>query len=278
MAQQNHPLIISTTQITPIKTLFEALSQQLGDISINFSENGVTILSVDFLRTIVINVKLNASEFEYYHCAEPVTLSLNVSLLFNLLKTVNNGETLTFYLDPTDNNEKYSYLGIKRENVQKKLISYNKLVLHDVDADNLEIEPIEYDCVVIMPSTSFQKIIRDMKSLSKHVEIQNVGNKIIFKCNGDTCSQETIMTDSRENSEDEASANEVAIYNKNSEEIIQGVYLLRCLSSFTKCTQLSNVVELNIANKLPITVQYNVANLGYIRLCLIPLDEEKNDV
>jgi proliferating cell nuclear antigen PCNA len=271
----NHPLIISTTQVTPIKTLFEALSQQLRDVSMTFNENGMTILTVDAHRTIVINVKLNASEFEYYHCAAPVTISLSISVLFQLLKTVNSGEILTFYLDPSPN-DKYTYLGIKRENAQKKVTSYNKLGLYDADANNIEIDPVEYSCNVIMPSISFQKIIRDMKNLSTHVEIQNVGNKIIFKCAGFECSQETIMTDSRENREEEASHNEVAIYNKNSDEIIQGVYLIRCLSSFTKCTQLSNVVELNMANKMPITVQYNVANMGYIRMCLLPLDSEED--
>lgn len=274
MNPQDYPLIISTTQFSPIKTLLEALKELLGDTGISFNEKGINILNMDMARTIVINVKLNASEFEFYHCKYPITISLNVGILHFILKSVNNGDTLTLFLEPSEN-DKFSHLVIKRENIEKNVISFNKMSLYDVDAENMEIEPISYNCTVLMPSSSFQKIVRDMKTLSKTVEIQNVDNKIIFKGQGDFCAQETIMTDSRENQDQEVSHNEVAIYNKNSpHKVIQGVFHLRYLSSFTKCTQLSNVVEINLGNKLPITVQYNVANLGYIRLCLLPIIED----
>ena len=51
---------------------------------------------------------------------------------------------------------------------------------------------------------------------------------------------------------------------------IQGVFSLKYLMLFTKCTNLCNQIQMYIKNDYPLIIQYTVASLGYIKLCLAP--------
>ena len=56
----------------------------------------------------------------------------------------------------------------------------------------------------------------------------------------------------------------------NPDEIIQGFYELRHLVLFSKCTNLCASIELYLKNDYPLIIEYMVASLGEIKLCLAP--------
>ena len=114
-----------------------------------------------------------------------------------------------------------------------------------------------------MPSSDFQKIIRDLSSISEKLEIKSVGNELIFHCNGPFASAEIRRAES-DGSMD-------FVQKQESTKIIQGEFSLKNLGYFIKCTNLCNSVEMYLENNLPLIVKYNVASLGEIRLCLAPL-------
>ena len=58
---------------------------------------------------------------------------------------------------------------------------------------------------------------------------------------------------------------------QNDDEIVQGVFLLRHLVLFTKCTNLCNTIEMYLKNDYPLIIKYTVASLGEIKLCLAPM-------
>ena len=57
-------------------------------------------------------------------------------------------------------------------------------------------------------------------------------------------------------------------------EVIQGVFSLKYLSIFTKCTNLSSSVEIYLKNAYPIILQYSIASMGTVRLCLAQKNED----
>ena len=61
------------------------------------------------------------------------------------------------------------------------------------------------------------------------------------------------------------------IQKQESSKIIQGVFSLKNLGYFIKCTNLCSQIELYLENNLPLVIKYNVASLGEIKLCLAPL-------
>jgi proliferating cell nuclear antigen len=56
---------------------------------------------------------------------------------------------------------------------------------------------------------------------------------------------------------------------------VQGVFLLKHLVLFTKCTNLCQNIELYLKNDFPLILRYTVANLGEVKLILARLIEKK---
>jgi proliferating cell nuclear antigen len=55
---------------------------------------------------------------------------------------------------------------------------------------------------------------------------------------------------------------------------VQGVFSLKYLVLFTKCTNLSSSVEIYLKNDYPLIVKFLVASLGELKLCLSPNVEQ----
>lgn len=252
-------LEIKTVQATAFKILIEALKDLLTDTCIEFDHTGLKIIATDTTHIVLVHLKLDASKFEYYKCNSKLSIGVSMLNLHKLIKTINSNDTLSLFIDEHDMN----HLGIKIENGEKNTKTTYKLTLLDLDNPRISIDPTEFNSMITLPSSDFQKICRDMYNLSEYVEIKNINNQLIFTCKGDFCQQETILCD-----------NDNGIHNittKNSDEIVQGVFMLKYLVLFTKCTNLCNTVELYLKNDYPIIVRWSVASLGEIKLALAPI-------
>ena len=250
-------LEIKTVQASSFKILIEALKELLTDTCIEFDETGMKIIAMDTSHIVLVHLKLDAPKFEHYYCKNRISIGVNMLNLHKLIKTINSTDTLTLFMDDVNIN----HLGIKIENSDKNTKTVYKLNLLDLDNPHISIDPTEFNSVITLPSADFQKICRDMSNVSDLVEIQNVGNHLIFKGAGDYCTQETILSDSEGGNITKAG---------NLCEIVQGVFKLKYLVLFTKCTNLCNTMEVFLKNNFPLVIKYSVASLGEIKLAIAP--------
>jgi len=139
--------------------------------------------------------------------------------------------------------------------------------LIEPDHEELEVPNVTFSSILNLPSTDFQKIIRDLSSISDKIEIRSVigkdGVELIFKCRGVFAEAEVRRA--------ETDGNMHYIHKQDTNKIIQGEFSLRNLGYFIKCTNLCNQIEMYLDNNLPLVIKYNVASLGVIKLCLSPL-------
>ena len=156
-----------------------------------------------------------------------------------------------------------SFLGLKFENGDIKQCKTQKLRLIEPDTDEFEEPNVSFSSVINLPSSDFQKIIRDLSCISECLEIKSVGNELIFKCEGQFATAEVKREESNGGME--------FIEKQDSSKIIQGVFSLKNLGYFIKCTNLCSQIEMYLENDLPLVVKYYVASLGTIKLCLSPL-------
>ena len=248
---------LKTVQSGAFRTLIEALKEILTDANFIFDSNGIKVMAMDSSHTVLVHLKLDAKQFELYKCNERITVGVAMMNFFKLIKTMNNNDTLTLFI--TDNNP--NDLGIRIENSEKNSITTYNLKLMDLNEETIEIPPTTFDSVITLPSTDFQKICRDMSNIAEVMEIKSIGSQLNFSCNGDFASQETILGES----------NGMSFQMTNNEnEIVQGLYALKHLVLFTKCTNLCNSIELYLKNDYPLIIKYTVASLGEIKLCLAP--------
>jgi proliferating cell nuclear antigen len=261
----NNVLTIKTVQIAPFRTLMTALKDILLETNITFQKDGIRIINMDKSHTILAHLHLNSENFEYYECKEDkIIIGVNMFHLFKLINSIDNDDTLTIYIENNDYEDGItSHLGLKFENGDIKQCKTQKLRLIEPDPEELSVPDVKFSSVINLPSSDFQKIIRDLSCISDKLEIKSVGNELIFKCSGQFASAEIHRAETNGGME--------FIMKQDSSKIIQGEFSLKNLSYFIKCTNLCNQIEVYLENDLPLVVKYHVASLGEIKLCLAPL-------
>lgn len=265
MNEENNVLTIKTVQIQPIRNMITAIKDILIDATITFTKNGMKIINFDKTHTILVNVFLNANRFEQYNCIpDKIIVCANTLHLFKVISTLSNDDTLSMYIDKADYHDGIvSHLGLQYDNGEIKQCYSQKLRLIEPDPEELVVPDVEYSTIINLPTTDFQKIIRDLNGISDRIEIKSVGSDLIFSCEGNFASSRIFRSESDGFLE--------FLQKPDASTVIQGEFSLKSLSHFIKCTPLCSHLEMYLGNDLPLIVKYDVASLGNIKLCLAAL-------
>lgn len=257
---------LQTAQSHAFRTLIEALKDVLAECVWTFSASGVKVLAMDPSHQVLCQLRLDGDKFDRYFCPQTLRLGINMIHFHKLIKTMTNNDTLTLFVDERDMNR----LGIRIENAEKNTVTTFRFAFMDLNDEDVDLPPAQFSSVVTLSSLEFCKIVRDSHSIADTVEIKSVGQQMIFSCKGEFASQQTIIGSVAPPNEDGTPAA------AEDTEIVQGHFSLKYLSLFTRCTSLSQQVELYIKNDFPIVISLNCASLGVIRLALCPLSSMDN--
>lgn len=265
MNEDSNVLTIKTVQIQPIRNMITAIKDILTDATITFTKDSFKIINFDKTHTILVNVVLHASKFEEYKCVpDKIIVCANTLHLFKVISTMSNDDILSMYIDQSDYHDGIvSHLGLQYDNGEIKQCYSQKLRLIEPDMEELIVPDVEYSTIINLPTSDFQKIIRDLNGISDRIEIKSVGNDLIFSCEGTFASSRIFRSESDGNME--------FIQKSDASIVIQGEFSLKSLSHFIKCTPLCSQLEMYLGNDLPLIIKYDISSLGQIRLCLASL-------
>lgn len=257
--KSNVAVEVKTVQSTAIRILIEGLKDILTDVNFTFDEDGIKLLCMDGSHVSLVRLMLEANNFEYFHCTKKMSVGLNMTNLYRLIKSVGNNDTLTFKILTENTNE----MVIDIHNAEKQSNTSFSLKLLDVDADVFNIPEAEFETVITMPSVDFQRITRDMANISDTIEISCIEDKLFLSCEGDFASQQTSIG---------GTTNGLQMNKKEKVDKVGGLFQLKFVNLFTKCTNLCSNIEIYLKNDYPLLLKYSVASLGYVLFCLAPKD------
>jgi len=235
----------------------------------------IKISTVDISKSSVTYVKLNASKFESYYCKDPITIGVDTGVLFKSIKSANRRETITLSMDQNDPDKLRVELA---DLFQGKIKAYN-IPLLALETKMVQLQEMEFDYVINMPSVQFQQIIKDMHLLEcKIVEIKSVGKQLIFSSEDGIADFKTSISEIddysinkdqkkvlQQNGEDLRSVK----FSKHSTKIVQGRFKLSYLLNFIKASHLCESMNILLTNDKPLILEYHVADLGVLRLLLM---------
>eukprot|EP00494_Astrolonche_serrata_P022072 UN22328 len=201
--------------------------------------------------------------FEEYNCKEDITLGLNLTNLSKILKCSGSKDSLEINAEDTENIT-FSFV-----NPGEDKCATFKLKLFDIDAEHLGIPDTEYSCTVTMASSEFSRICRDMAVLGDSVKITASKAGVQFETKGDIGSGDLLFKQSTDGQEQ-------GVKVEISEDVSQ-CFALRYLSSFSKSSILSSQVTLNMAEGVPLMVEYSIGDLGHIKFFLAPKVEDDDE-
>lgn len=272
-------LELKTTQTASIKVLTDTLNSLLTDVNFVFypalieletdvskQMGGLIIKEINKTGTILVYVRLDADKFDSYNYnyhKNKISLGINLGNLLKCLKCMSHYDTMTWAIESEDINK----LIIILESTERKEKKTFKLNLMDLEDEKYEVEPIDFPYSITLPSQDFHKYCKDMFSATDKIEIMCTNNKVIFSGMGELGQIDFEI----------AETNGGLIIETNQtclDEIVQGLFELRFLIIFTKCTNLCNSVTLYLKNDYPLIVKYSIAALGEIKLVLSPSKPE----
>ena len=235
-----------------IKTLVDLLQHNLKMAYFKISENGICLRMMDAGQKILFNVFLDGTKFNIYKYKYKSTnynIGVNLLHLFRMIKSIKKKDSITLFI-----REGSSDLGIEvspRDN-SRTTTSY----LKTFSTENLDIEmPKGYKNSIIINSSEYQKMCKDMNSIGPLITIHsNMNGLISFKCDDNNIyKREVIFGTEDSDSEDED------IDNQYSE-----VYNTEQLHRITKISGLHQKLNIFVEPRLPILFKSNVGALGAI--------------
>jgi proliferating cell nuclear antigen len=299
-------LYIHTKKIPAIKSLIEALKEIFRDVSIKFTPKvvipneadpsksrttgGMYITALNSNGNILVRLHLEADKFCYYKCQPDnnknyIMLGVNMTNFFKLIKFLNNDDELYMIYNKMSQNQ----LNLQYVNNTKNLTTNYYLNLLDLKDENIVIGKQKFDFMISMSSNDFHGLIKNMSIIAEHVDIKfintDTGYSLSFSCLGEFASQESVFngsTSSRKDGDHDEKNMTINVRknedsddladgeSKNNSNIIQGVYELKALSLFSRCSSLCPTIELYIKNDSPMVIKYRVADMGSVHLILTP--------
>lgn len=239
-----------TVKASPVRTLVDAVKDILTEVNLEIDNIGIKIMAMDGTHTILVHMRLYADRFDEFFCHQKCILGVDFVNLNKMVKQIKNEDSLLLFMEKSN----MSRLGIRIMNGEKQMVTTKYLNLMELDIKPIEIPAVHFPSVITMPSLDFQNIIKDLIQLGDKVEIKSAEQELSFRLEGgEFGSQETICH-----------------MPTPQKEIVQGYFLLKPLSLFTKCTAMSSDIMIYLKNNYPIIIEYSVSGLGEIKLALAP--------
>lgn len=256
-------------QAATLKKTLDAVKELVSDANFDCSDSGIALQAMDNSHVALVALLLRATAFQPYRCDSALSLGISLASLSKILKCANNDDIVTISADDGQDSLKLMFESKKQERV-----SEYELKLMDIDAERLGIPDTPYEAVIKMSSVEFQRICRDLLTISESIVIDVTKDGIKFSASGDLGSGAVFIKNGSSIEEDEENSTSIHLSSP-----VSLTFSLKYLVNFTKATPLSATVNLSMSNEVPLLVEYKVSEVGHIRYYLAPKigdDEEGN--
>jgi proliferating cell nuclear antigen len=202
---------------------------------------------------------LRAEGFDPYRCDRNISLGINLGSMSKILKCSAGDDVITIKAEDSGDNVTFVF-----ESPSTDRVSDYQLKLMDIDSEHLGIPDTNYDAILKMPSSEFQRICRDLATVGDSVAISCSKEGVKFSASGELGSGNISLKQTASiDKEDEA-----VVIDLN--QAVTLTFALRYLNLFTKATPLSPTVTLSFSKDVPLLVEYKIHEIGYARFYLAP--------
>jgi len=247
------------------KKILDSIKDLVDNANFDCSPTGITVQAMDSSHVSLVAMLLKKDGFLHYRCDRNISLGINLASLTKVLKCAGNEDKMT--IRAQDNPDTVTFIF---ESPDDDRVAEFDLKLMNIDSEVLGIPDQEYDAILKISSSHFQKICRDLASIGDTVVIEASKSSVTFQVSGDMGTSKLQLK--RGNKVDSEDAMSIDL-----KEPVSLIFALRYLNFFTKATALCNTVQLSLSKDVPVVVEYRVEDMGYIRYYLAPkVDEESS--
>lgn len=253
-----------TSEAYHIKILAELLSNNIKTGCFEIDQDGIRLTMMDAHRRILIDLKLLAENFSLYKFKAPKGettkfLGINLGHFHKMLKSIKKKDSLQLYIDDNEPND----LAIKVIPKENNRITTSYVKIQSIQ--NLECDiPNDYQKPVIVSSSEFQKMIKDMGNIGNTVTVNSKGFRLQFNCDAGGILKRKVDFGETEDSDGDSDDDDEG-------EMYDQTFATEQLSRITKMAGLST--HMKIFPGLPLLFRTNVGSLGEISVYIKSKEE-----
>jgi proliferating cell nuclear antigen PCNA len=242
-----------------IKALAEVLQNILTDVCFSYDSTGISLLTTDNKNNLLVQLHLNADSFDEYYCPKPVAVGLNLQHLHKMLKSIKKKDVVSMFIKKTDPQQ----LGITttQSDTLQQVTSHIKM--QRISLIDTEI-PTDYGHPIHIQTTTYQKMCKDIQSISNEIDIFAKDSYLKFSCKKDGMYAREIP---------------FGELDKESEsEEYTDVFNTKSLSQLIKISGLNQRMQVYIPTKnerkeIPLKVSINTGQLGKLEIYIKSRDQ-----
>lgn len=245
-----------TSEAFLIKILAELLQNNIKTSCFVIDHRGIKLRMMDHHRKILIDITLDAESFSMYRfrADQPKSVGLNLNHFHKMLKTIKKKDSLQLFINddfPTD-------LGIRVIPKENNRITTSTIKILNVQ--NLDIDLPgggSYGKPVIVPSSEYQKTIKDMNNIGNIINIVSKNFHIKFQSDAGGILKRKVEFGELEDSDDDSEKEQVE-YNQD--------FYTEQLIRICKISGLSTNLQMYTKENQPLLIRSSIGNIGKISI------------
>ena len=250
---KNYIFCASTPAAYLIKGVAEILQTTLKTSCFQLKHGGLYLRQMDENRSTLIDLTLNAENFEVFYFSKPrgssIFIGLTLTHLYKLLRTAKKKDSIKLYILETSPNE----IGIEVRTKGANRVTTSFLKIQQVQNILVDI-PIGYNAAPVdIHSHEFQKIYKDILSIGKTVKISTAGGKIQFDVDAGSIVKRRVEYGDVDGSREEK--------NRYAE-----VFDTSQLVKLSKISNLSSMLNVYTEPNLPFLIKSSIGDIGHISI------------
>ena len=253
-----------------IKILAELLQNNIKTACFEIDENGIKLCMMDHHRTILIEIYLESENFTLYKfkSKEKLFLGINLNHFHKMLKSIKKKDSMQLFIKDDAPND----LGIKVIPKENNRITTSYVTIQEIQTIDIDV-PEGYGKPIIVPSSEYQKMCKDMAHIGSGINIVAKNFHIKFRCNaGGVMKRNVEFGEISDSDEDEQEEENVVEYNQD--------FDTDQLSRITKISGLSTNIQIYAKKGKPLLFKSAIGSLGKISIYIKSKDliEKENSV
>lgn len=241
------------------KKIVDALKELVNEANFDCNAAGISLQAMDTTHVALASLLLRQDGFENYRCDRNIPLGINLNSLVKVLKSANTNDSITFRAEDSGDS-----LGLTFESPNGERVCDYELKLMALDTEHLGIPEQPYDAMVGLGTNEFSKIIRDLSALDESCEIVINEDNVRFTAKGEIGSG-SICVRARDAVDKEDQAVNISAQRK-----VYTKLSLKFLTIISKASPLAERVVIGITEDQPVSIEYKIGDIGYLRYYLAP--------
>jgi proliferating cell nuclear antigen PCNA len=233
-----------------MKIMSELVSNVIKTSFWEISSEGMSLCMFDHPRKTMVTIKLNSDNFHIYNFnhSENLYIGMNSIHFHKMLKSIKKKDNIELFIDE-DSRTDLVIRTIPKDHNRITTSSIKIQPVQNIDISN----PTGYTKSIIIPSTDFQKMIKDLNTIgSDKISITTNGGIIHFTADADGVMKRTV-TFGNDTGDDNV------VYNSS--------FSTEQIDRISKIAALSDSIHIFApTDELPIRIKSNIGSLGSISI------------